>query len=241
MYYNLNLVKHKVFIMYIFLSPHFDDAVGSAGGTIYSLAKNRKSIKIITVMGGVPANKTDADYVLSRQAENEQACSILAVPHQHAPFLDAIYRTNNLGVEIYQERDSIFKQDKILEKELVQDVIKYIKTNSSPDDILITPSALGNHIDHLIVKNAAQQSGRIVVYYEDFFYDTIAKNINYRDLFPVYLTKEQLAIKLQAIMAYKSQIRPLFKSSDGLLCYFKEFHTDKGVPVERFSSDLRSL
>ena len=171
--------------MYIFLSPHFDDAVGSAGGTIYSFVKNNKSIKIITVMGGVPANKIDANYVLSRQSENERACSILGVAHEQAPFLDAIYRTNSLGVEIYQERDSIFKQDKILEKKLVQDIAKYIKTHSSLNDILITPCALGNHIDHLIVKSAAQKTGRTVIFYEDFFYDTVAKAINYNDLFPV--------------------------------------------------------
>lgn len=218
--------------MYIFLSPHFDDAIGSTGGIISRLLNKSKQVKIITIMGGVPENPIDKEYVLRRQQENLEACRLLGVSYANADFLDAIYRTE---VD-YSAMNSIFNQNVILEKKLCDEICKYLNKLLSADDIVVAPTSLGNHIDHKIVKTVAEKLRQKTIFYEDFFYDTITKDYNcIKNYQSLELTDAELQIKLSAIEKYNSQIKDLFGTKEKMLNYFKFFHTANNRPVERFN------
>ena len=219
--------------MYIFISPHFDDAIGSAGGTISRLVAKSKQVKIITIMGGSPENPTDAEYVLTRRKENTNACNILGVDYVNADFLDAIYRT-----EIdYSKKDSIFNQETILEQKLCDNITDYLIQQVKLDDIIIVPTAFGNHIDHKIVRVACEKLKRKISLYEDFFYNTRESSNTLINTYEIIeLTDNEIQTKISAFNKYTSQIKSLFLTMEEMVQYFTNFHTVNQRPIERFSN-----
>lgn len=98
---------------HVFLSPHFDDAVGSLGGAISRLCRAGEEVIVHTIFSGRPsppysslAMQLHAEWrsgdspVDVRRAEDARACRILGCRAQYSDWLDAIYRrrsTADLG------------------------------------------------------------------------------------------------------------------------------------------------
>lgn len=60
--------------MYVFISPHFDDAIGSAGGVINRLVESGEECCIMTIMTAIPwYHPKYAYYVLHRHSENKSS------------------------------------------------------------------------------------------------------------------------------------------------------------------------
>lgn len=79
--------------MYIFLSPHFDDAIGSASGVIKRLVDAGNECCIMTITTAIPwFRPKHANYVLHRRSENRKAAQVLGCSVNNAPFFDARYR-----------------------------------------------------------------------------------------------------------------------------------------------------
>ncbi|MEU0201162.1 MULTISPECIES: PIG-L family deacetylase [unclassified Streptomyces] len=87
------------------------------------------------------------------------------------------------------------------------------KLASAPQTILLAPSGVGRHVDHVLVRTAAELSGRRVVYYSDFPY-----NQQHR-LDPRFVTRNELAgvewsrglaAKAALVRGYRSQAPALF-------------------------------
>lgn len=176
---------------HIFLSPHFDDAVFSCGGTLGVQISVGLHPLVLTVFGGVPTTGTSlspfaldvhrkmgfsqdvAAAVQTRRAEDAQALELLGADYLWLDYPDAIYR----GTPAYYTQESqliggiVHPNDHMIDEELAETLISL--HNRLPDAVWYAPLAVGRHVDHQIVCSAADrltQLGARVNLYEDFPY-----------------------------------------------------------------------
>lgn len=177
--------------MHLFLSPHFDDAVLSCGGTIHQLVQKGEPVTVRTVMGGSP--KTDQvpdspivrdlharwkqgdDPIAARAKEDEAAVGSLgAVLKRMAVWTDCVYRTNRAGQALYPTEAAIFGD--VLPDDMAG---KWLPSVVLPPEetlhYLYAPLGVGHHVDHQIVRNWAlelvkQNPWLALKFYEEYPY-----------------------------------------------------------------------
>ncbi len=152
---------------HLVLSPHFDDAVLSCGGTIHQLVKSGQVVDVRTVMAGVPAHLPDTPLVSTlhvrwqvgdnpvqaRIQEDETALKLLgAKVSRMLNWTDCIYRTARTGEALYPEQPTIFGE--IHSKDQIAQLLPTIvlKAHEVPRFIYV-PLGAGHHVDHQIVRN----------------------------------------------------------------------------------------
>ncbi|MBZ0282837.1 MAG: PIG-L family deacetylase [Anaerolineae bacterium] len=155
--------------MHLFLSPHFDDAVLSCGGTIHQLTQKGELVTVRTVMGGSPPLervpdspivrdlhirwKQGDDPVSARAKEDETAVTSLgAVLKRMTVWIDCVYRTNRKGEALYLTEAAIFGD--IHPEDTTG---KWLPSVVLPPDeavhFIYVPLGVGHHVDHQIVRN----------------------------------------------------------------------------------------
>jgi len=181
--------------MHIFLSPHFDDAVYSCGGLIHQLSQRGEAVKIITVMAGDPPDplpdtplirelharwNAGVNPISVRRREDEAAAETLNAGTRHLDIPDCVYRTHD-DLALYPEGDAdIFGQihaDDPAATLLASLDIPYINCATT----LYAPMAIGNHVDHVLVRDWALQhtpTPITVMLYADYPYSTDATAID---------------------------------------------------------------
>ena len=86
-----------------YISPHFDDAIGSCGGRIHSDLINGNNVYLVTIFSKVTAPFSDyasslhnywqlSDPFNDRKNENFEACKSLGIKTINLEYEDAIYR-----------------------------------------------------------------------------------------------------------------------------------------------------
>ena len=176
---------------HIFLSPHFDDAVYSCGGTLgVQMSVGLKPL-VITVFGGAPEQGSplssfamdvhrqmgfsqDINTVIqTRRREDAAAMELLGVDYLWLDYPDAIYRGN----PAYYTQNSqlmgseVNSGDRWIDEELAELLVSLRKRLL--DAVWYAPLSIGRHVDHQIVCSAADrltQLGAKVNLYEDFPY-----------------------------------------------------------------------
>lgn len=223
--------------MYVFISPHFDDAIGSAGGVINRLVESGEECCVMTIMTAIPwYHPKYAYYVLHRQSENKNAAEALRCSVKNAQFLDVVYR-KGMRKLMKQAKKKLFTVE-VTEYDLIEKIRDYILMNTKSDDILIAPAGLGNHIDHRIVNIAVQDLDRHVYFYEEFYYDIEqTESPLTADYAYVYLTKNEISEKLDAMLMYKKTLRKLFRRNwkERTAHYYMKERIHAGKPYERFN------
>lgn len=168
--------------MWIFLSPHLDDAVWSCGGLLYRLGQQGVPTAVWTFMAGdTPSDPPQTPLVqqlharwnlgsqplAARRQEDYAALHLLGAQALHLPFLDAPYRTDAQGLPLYPQRDDLFAplhpQDPALHYAL-----------TLPDELthLVVPLGVGSHVDHQVTHAFARclpPQARLL-YYEEYPY-----------------------------------------------------------------------
>lgn len=132
------------------LSPHYDDAVWSAGAHIACLTRGGATVTVVTALARRPApgmlTAHDAkcgftvdshDAVATRRRENIRACTILAVGDLDGPFADSQYG----------------------DPATVDDVTTWLSDLAANVDRLIAPLGTG-HPDHRVIGDAARVVAR---------------------------------------------------------------------------------
>lgn len=226
---------------HLFLSPHFDDVVGSCGGAIVRLVTNGHAVHILTVFGGderepfsVPAQVLHDLWKLERpvshrRLEDASACRLLGCESTSLPFADAIYRQDADGRHLYPTfsslRGAIAPDDRLLAERLAAELGEHL---SNKNTVVYCPLAIGTHVDHTLTRDCGRllaTTGSAVVFYRDFAYDR-AWNGRVDDFelnrVDVTLTSVELGKKITAFSEYKSQIADLFGSRDAMVSYFAE-------------------
>lgn len=150
--------------MHLFLSPHYDDAVYSCGGTIHQLTQRGESVTIITIMGGSPPDplpdspivrelhqrwQAGESPVTVRQQEDHEAARLLGATVEHLDVPDCIYRTDATGKALYPDEDSLWHHvhpdDPALKK------LSGFRIHADATHLYM-PLGVGGHVDHLITR-----------------------------------------------------------------------------------------
>jgi LmbE family N-acetylglucosaminyl deacetylase len=162
---------------WIYLSPHLDDAVLSVGGLIYEQTQAGILVEIWTFMCGYPQGKEYSQFaeinhamwgfssaeeaVSERRTEDQNAAAILGAKTLHFDFLDCIYRRGANGEWLYSE---IAVPPHEADAALPSQIAKAILTRLLPSDVLVCQLAVGSHVDHVLVRQAAELLGKPLRY-----------------------------------------------------------------------------
>lgn len=211
----------------IVLAAHLDDGVLSCGGRLYQLAQAGHPVLVATVMAG-DAPGAASEYARSlrdrwevgesaeaiRRAEDEAACQILGAQFLHWPIPDCIYRGGADGAMYYQSDAEIFGPVHPGEAGLVAEVVALLR-GLPPAEQILAPLTVGNHVDHIFVRQAAEEVfGPRLAYYEDYPYaqeegtveETLARTGAKWEAEVYALSETALQAKIHAILAYRSQL-----------------------------------
>lgn len=170
---------------WIFLSPHLDDAVFSCGGFIWEKVHRGDAVEIWTIFTSAPSPSdltpfaqslharwgVGMDAMATRRTEDQQACSRLGAAYRLFDFLDCIYRhfpENRMPV--VRGEDDLFQPHYQSEPQLVLQIAGVIGNAFPGDARMVGPLALGNHIDHQLVKEALLQVDPGASFYADYPY-----------------------------------------------------------------------
>ena len=227
---------------WIYLSPHLDDAVLSAGGLIYEQTQAGIPVEIWTFMCGDPhlteyspfAQKLHTmwgfasaeEAMRERRIEDTNAANILGAKVQYFDFLDCIYRRGKNGEWLYQEiaipareEDADFPSQiaaAIMPRLQPDDPARFNSPfqRSERDDVLVAQLSVGSHIDHVLVRQAAELLGRPLLYDIDMPYflyksDELGTKAAGMKESTRRITEASLERWLEAVVAYKSQLPSL--------------------------------
>jgi LmbE family N-acetylglucosaminyl deacetylase len=168
---------------WIYLSPHLDDAVLSAGGLIHDQADSGLTVEIWTFMCGFPPTgdispfaeeqhrqwgfASAAEAMRARREEDRNAAAMLGAQVTHFDFLDCIYRRGKDGEWLYSNI-SVPPHEQDLE--LPTQITDAISAQLAPDDVLVAQLSVGSHVDHVIMRQAAELLERPLLYDIDIPY-----------------------------------------------------------------------
>ncbi|GAB5490800.1 MAG: PIG-L family deacetylase [Phototrophicaceae bacterium] len=242
---------------HIFLSPHFDDAVYSCGGTIYNLAQNGHDVIIFTLMAGEPNFpipdtpvlqdnharwQVGDNPIIARKQEDTQASAILGATTRYFDLADCIYRVVN-GEALYPSEDSLWTNIHPNDP-----AIKHLDTLTFPEgDVLYAPLGVGEHVDHLIVRDwawkLAQNTDFTVKFYVEYPYLRNHEKVEHAyKVFPADLNRIKLPFsekamqrKIQAMRAYQSQIKSFWADASDIDGEVRETFTVNEQFVEEFA------
>lgn len=164
------------------ISPHLDDAAFSVGGLLASRARAGDRVTIVTCFTGNVAEPTgfalacqldkglgpEVDYMALRRAEDHAACAVIGATAVHLPLLEAPHRGYASARELFAARRDDDAMLAPLSKALADQI-----TLLSPD-LLLGPLAIGNHVDHWLVRDALETCGASILLWEDWPYLTRA-------------------------------------------------------------------
>ena len=184
--------------MHLFLSPHLDDIVLSCGGMIYELLKQGESVETMTYFAGDAPHPLPNSPLIDniharwglgdnpfqeRREEDKRAFRALGNVKPHfGDWQDCIYRLGKSKQSLYVTDDHIFgtihPEDPLssveIDLKLWQDKLTY----------LYIPLSAGNHVDHQLLRQKANQwlnkssSTVAVFWYEEYPYSSEAGEVN---------------------------------------------------------------
>lgn len=190
----------------------------------------------------------------TRRQEDFEALHRLGVQNiQHLGLLDCPYRTNVHGKPLYTLNSHLFSgihpDDPVLAYQLP------IPQNAH---FVYAPLGAGGHVDHLAVRRAAQQlpSDLVVYYYEEYPYsassgearritdDSPQQQVGAQavqtalDSFQqrlrprlTFLTEDDLAAKIAAIMYYRSQISSFWDNTADMAARVRAYAQEVAAPA----------
>jgi len=165
------------------ISPHLDDAAFSVGGLLAAHARAGSRVTIVTCFtGNVPAPRgfalacqldkglgPEIDYMALRRAEDRAACAVIGATAIHLPLLEAPHRGYASAPELFGAR----RPDDRTLTPLAQSLGECC--SSLAPDLLLGPLAIGDHVDHWLVREALPDAGCLMLLWEDWPYLTRAK------------------------------------------------------------------
>lgn len=162
---------------WIYLSPHLDDAVLSAGGLIYEQTRSGIPVEIWTFMCGYPpvgelspfaellhsqwGFASAEETTRSRRAEDRNAAAVVGAQVLHFDFLDCIYRRAANGDWLYYD---ISTPPHMEDAGIPNRIAETISARLTRDDVLVCQLSVGSHVDHVLVRQGAELVGQPLFY-----------------------------------------------------------------------------
>lgn len=243
--------------MHLFLSPHYDDAIYSCGGLIHQLTQQGEAVLIFTIMAGEPLQplpdtpvmednhqrwEAGQNPVMTRRTEDQAAAQIVGAETLYNDLPDCIYRTHN-GVALYPSEESLWGP--VHRDDPAVMALQVLGLVYGDAETIYAPLAVGNHVDHLIVRDWAQllEKEYPVKYYTDYPYlrdeEAIKQALEHfkPPLKPqtTTLSEADMAAKVKAMAAYVTQIKSFWADADAIDSQVRQTFTDSktGQFVER--------
>jgi len=217
---------------WIYISPHLDDAALTAGGFIYEQTRTGIPVEIWNIVCGFPPpgeltplaqlmhfqwNSGSAEETVNmRRAEDAKATGILGATASYFDVPDCIYRRGPDGEPLYA---NIFVEPHEAEVGLPDQIAQSLLPLLQPDDRVICQLGVGGHVDHILVRQAAEQLGRPLWYTADQPYlfkqpGELAGFVAGMKASLHSITEAGLGAWVEATLAYESQLSSLFESTD---------------------------
>ncbi len=230
---------------WIYISPHLDDAVLSAGGLIYEQTRAGLDVEIWTLMCGFPPDEelstyaqilhqdwgisSAAEVVTARRAEDAKATNMVGAKTVYFDYLDCIYRRAKNREWLYSY---IFVPPHEDDGDLPARIAESISARLQPTDQLVCQLGLGSHVDHVLVRRAVDLLQLPVLYDVDIPYlfkspEELAPKTAGMKENPHKITEAGLRVWQDAISAYESQISALFDSSDAMREQIQSYWAEK--------------
>lgn len=243
---------------HIYLSPHLDDVVFSCAGQIWQQVQAGARVLVVTVFGSPPALDAPLspfaqvlharwahpfDGGARRQEEDRAALALLGAEGQHWPYADCIYRQTPDGCFPYASEEALWAEIHPAEEELIAELAgRAAELQAGPTAALYVPLGAGRHVDHRIVRRAAEASGQPLTFYEDYPYAEDPRQVREVlgggawQVHRVPLPEEALRAKIAAISCYGSQISTFWASTAEMAARVRAFaeRSGEGVPAERY-------
>ena len=227
----------------IYLSPHLDDAVYSCGGKVWQDIQRGDSAEIWTIFAGDPTSEltpfarelhtrwgVGVEAVDRRRGEDRAACSVLGATYRHLDHPDCIYRLYpETGEPVIRENDDLFRPVQPGELALVRQICDELLERNIEGLPLFSPLGIGGHLDHRIVRAAAEATGLPLVYYADFPYAAerfveVANDVPDGCDPETYTLNENAREKwMEGVAAYASQLSSFWPSIDAMHASIREY------------------
>jgi hypothetical protein len=152
-----------------------------------------------------------------RRTENQIAATLVGAETVDFSIPDCIYRRSAIGELLYPE--GVFVPIHPFEKDLDADIATVLASELLPDDRIVSPLAIGGHLDHILIRRAAELLNLPLLYYADIPYLTndpeflVSATKDLKETF-YPISKRGLTVWQNSIAAYASQILMLFKSRE---------------------------
>ncbi len=178
---------------WIYLSPHLDDIVLSCGGMVWEQVQRGAQVDIWTIFSGdAPPGDlapfaqelherwgTGREASAVRRAEDAAACQSLGAQHHHLNYPDCVYRYLPEGSPLIADNEALFKTPLDVQQALVDEIAQVLAVNLPRRARLACPLSIGGHIDHRIVRAAAEKLGRRLYFFADYPY-LVTHRVNLR-------------------------------------------------------------
>lgn len=225
------------------LGAHCDDLAFSLGGALRDgRFGDLLPLTIFTVSGYTAAGCADPSEVTSRRKEEDRSF-FSDLPGERAPlWLNRLDAPLRLGIGVDEVQAVSFEAREEAEAESLCREVRPLLLLESP---LLAPLALGNHVDHRIVRQVAVKlaPGRTVLFYEDLPYAgemtlgeidkavTELADLLGAKLHPLLLPSAGVATaRERAVASYRSQTDE--RSFETLMRHPRRLAVN-GVPAER--------
>jgi LmbE family N-acetylglucosaminyl deacetylase len=245
--------------MAVFLSPHFDDAVYSCGGTIARLLEEGQTVRVVTVMAGVPKHYPSSpivralharwqagdDPIATRRQEDEQAILGMGAQLTQLEAFDCVYRTHD-GTALYPDEGALWGD--IHPNDDARHALDSLWA-SLQGQTVYAPLGVGNHVDHRIVRDAslaywaAHPRTFTLCLYTDYPYmrdearvqDALAGLAHRLDERWQALDERHIVAKIAAMACYRSQISTFWQDEQAMAQEVRRMFRDRmGEYAERF-------
>jgi LmbE family N-acetylglucosaminyl deacetylase len=222
-------------LRWIYFSPHLDDAILSCGGLIRQQSSSKLPIEIWTICAGDPPESglspfsqhlhkvwaSTSDTPAIRRVEDSTACRHLGARFRHLSIPDCIYRQDGDGNWLYPSEESLFGDLKKDDLPTIQTINTFLVASLKVDDILVSPLAVGNHVDHQLTRKAVEEVGRNLFYYADvpYLFREPAQFLELtRNLLPEihHFPQQALVAWQESVEMYRSQLQGLFESVEAM-------------------------
>ncbi len=241
---------------WIYLSPHFDDVAFSCGGLVWEQVKSGDEVSIWTICAGEPPPgpislyaqslhkrwETRREAVTVRRAEDWLSNRRMGSTSRNFSIPDAIYRRSSVdGTPMYTSDPELFSELRLDEIHLVEILTNELIQSLPQVCELVCPLALGSHVDHRLVRTAAEKLGKRMWYYADFPYSVNPEqDLGESDLgmshkiFPV--SETGLRVWEESVSAHSSQISTFWSNTDQMRDAIRAYWEPvKGIRLWQFA------
>lgn len=229
---------------WLYLSPHLDDVALSCGGQIAQATRGGVAVDIVTVFAGDEPGPGEpnasalvekiydlwqlapGEVMATRRLEDLAACRSLAARALHWELQEAIHRRSPLdGEALYPTLERLFGAIAAPEEGRIADLAQRFAALPGAGEAarIVAPAGVGGHVDHRLVRAAAERAfGPALLYYEEFPYIVWKlwalrrAGVCGRDWTALRqpLAPADVAARIAAIACYASQVTPLFRTPE---------------------------